>query len=89
MNDGIILRGILLIVYTFIIITIYIVASSPFENVISGIEDVNMTATDSYVETAGTNIRLAFNMSFALAILVPTLWFIVWIFRSEPDWGYR
>ena len=89
MNDGLILRGILLITYTFIVITIYIVVSSPFEEVISGMEDINMTDSDAAIESSGKYVRLAFDLSFALAILIPSLWFIVWVFHREPDWGYR
>ena len=89
MEDGLILRGILLITYTFIVITIYIVVSSPFETIVSGMEDINMTDSDTHIESVGGNVRLAFDMAFALAILVPSLWFIVWVFSREADWRYR
>jgi hypothetical protein len=89
MSGGIVIRGVLLIVYTFIVITIYIVASSPFEEIVSGMEDINMTASDAHIESSGVYVRLAFNLCFALAVIIPSLWFIVWVFHREPDWRYR
>ena len=81
-------RGILLIVYLFIIIVTYIVISSPFEVMVSGFEDVNETASDSYVDFTSGVVRIVFNFCFALAGLIPIIWFIVWVFQREPDWRY-
>jgi len=81
-------RGILLIVYLFIIIVCYIVLSSPFETIISGFEDINSTASDAQIESSGGLVRSAFDISFGLAGIIPIVWFIVWVFSREPDWRY-
>ena len=73
------------VAYMFIITVCFLVLSSPFEHVVDGIETVNMPQ----VNTSGVGIRTAFNMAFALAGLIPSVFFIVWVFHREPDWSYR
>lgn len=80
--------GIIMGTYLFIIIIIYMVLSSPFDDMMSGLEDLNMTASDAKVEDASSWGRTVFDMMFAGLALVPLLWFVVWVFRREPDWRY-
>ena len=65
------------------------VLSSPFDDMMSGLEDLNMTASDAKVEDASGWGRTVFDMIFAGFVLVPIIWFVVWVFHREPDWGYR
>jgi len=80
--------GIYLIVYMAIVVIFYVVISDPFEDIISGVEDINSTASDAKIEYHAGYIRTAFNMSFAVAGIVPIVWFIAWAYSREPDWGY-
>ena len=81
-------RGVLLIAYLFIIIVIYMVISTPFIQVVGSFEDVNSSG-DVQVEEAGRMVRIVFDLMFAMAGLIPIVWFVVWCFHREPDWGYK
>ena len=86
---NIITNGVLYIAYMAILFICYLVLSTPFANVVSGIENTNITGVDGHVDATGAMIRLAFDFSFALAGLIPTIWFIAWVMHREPDWRYR
>jgi hypothetical protein len=81
--------GVILIVYVFVVIACYTFISGAFEDVISSVEDVNSTASDTEVESAGTTLRTVFDLMFAGLVLVPVIWFVYWVFSREPDWRYR
>lgn len=89
MEDGIILRGILLVTYMFSLVVAYIILSNPFEQMIAGIETGAAGAGITEVASTGTILRLTFNICFALAGIIPSIWFIAWVFGREPDWSYR
>jgi len=80
--------GIVMGAYLFVIIVIYIVLSSPFDDMVSSFEDLNMTASDTQVESASGWGRTVFDLVFAGLFIVPFLWFVVLVFRREPDWRY-
>lgn len=82
-------NGVLLIVYLFVIIIMFIILSGVFEDMVTSVEDVNLTASDARVEVQGGYVRTVFNMVFALFALVPIIWFIAWAFHREPDWRFR
>lgn len=81
--------GIILLVYSFVVIAAYIFISSPFDDMVSGFEDVNLTSSDIEVENSASYIRIVFDMSFAILLLGPIVWFILSLLRREPDWRYR
>jgi len=81
--------GIILIVYTFVVFAAYIFISSPFDNIMTSFENVNMTASDSHIENVGGTVRTVFDMCFAALALGPIIWFVYWVFHREPHWGYR
>ena len=81
--------GVILGVYLFAIFAVYIFISSPFDEVVTAFEDINMTASDTHIESAGTSIRTVFDMVFVALALVPGIWFVVWVFSREPDWYQR
>lgn len=85
----IIRAGVLMIAYLFIIIALYMFLSSPFDDIVTSFENINATASDAHIESASSYGRTVFNMIFAGLAIVPMLWFIVWVFHREPDWGYR
>lgn len=78
--------GAIMAIYVFIVIIIYIVLSTPFANIMSDFNDINGTGSDSHVES-GVNTAIAvFDMVFAAFVIIPLFWFIVRVFRREPDW---
>ena len=87
MYNDIIRNGVLLIVYVFAIFVIWIVLSSPFETMMTSFDDINGTY-DAEVEAGTANNRLVFDIFFAGLAISGVVWFIVWVFRREPDWGF-
>ena len=80
--------GIIMMVYVAVIFILYILLSSPFNEVVMSFENINGTASDAHVDASGSIARTVFDMTFAGLIIVPIIWFIAWIFRREPDWRY-
>ena len=87
MND-IIRNGILMLVIEFIIFAMYLFLSSPFDDMMTSFENINGT-TDAEVEAGTTQNRTIFSIMFAGFALIPPIWFILWVFRREPDRGFR
>ena len=81
--------GVILMVYLFIIIVLYIFLSSPVDDIITNFENINLTASDSHIESNSAIGRTVFDMIFAILGLVPVVWFVFWCFHREPDWGMR
>jgi len=65
------------------------VSKQPLDDIVTSFENINATASDAHIESASSYGRTVFNMIFAGLAIVPMLWFIVWVFHREPDWGYR
>jgi len=86
--SNIIRNGVIMLVIEFIILAMYIFLSSPFDDMMTSFEDIN-GSTDSEVEQGTSLNRTAFNMMFGILALIPPIWFIVWVFRREPDRGFR
>jgi Na+/proline symporter len=80
--------GVILIVYLFCVIVIFVTISGPFEDIITDIENINSTASDTHVESSGGMLRTVFNLTFAGFAIVPTVWFVYWAFHREPRWEY-
>ena len=86
---SIIQDGIIMMVMLFVIIAMYIFVSSPFDTVYNSFENINQTVSDSHIE-AGTSMgRTIFNMMFGVAGIIPIAWFVIRVFRREPDWGFK
>jgi len=73
-------------VYLFIVIVIYIVLSSPFDDIMTDFGDINATNSDTHVESGIALGRTVFDIIFALAGIIPIFWFMVKVFYREPDW---
>jgi len=85
--NSIIRNGIILAVYLAIVFLLYAFISSPFDVVMTNFNDINATLSDSHVEAGTSQARIVFDMVFAIAMIIPVVWFIVSVFRTEPDWG--
>ena len=86
---NIIHSGAIMGVYVFILIVIYIVLSGPFDDIMTSLEDVNMTNSDTEVESGTGYGRIVFDMVFVLFGGIPILWFMIQVFSREPDWRYK
>ena len=89
MKPSIIQAGAIYITLMFTVLVLYLFIASPFEEVIVGFEDINETVSDAKIENSGTMVRVVFNMIFGIAFLIPTIWFIVWVFSREDDWRFE
>ena len=87
MSD-IIRNGVIMLVIEFIILMMYIVISSPFDDMVTSFENIN-GSTDAKVEEGSANARTMFNMMFAGFALIPPIWFMIWVFVREPDRGFK
>ena len=81
-------RGVILAVYCFVIIIAYMAISGPFEDFMGSFENINSSASDSYVESSVSTGRIVFDMFFAILLIGPVVWFIFDSLRREPDWRY-
>lgn len=82
-------NGIILSVYCFIVILFYIVLSSPFNQIMTGFQNINITESDSHIESSVTLERIIFNIIFAGLMIIPVIWFIYMTFYREPNWRFR
>ena len=80
--------GVIAIIYYFIIIILYVTLSSPFDDMMTSFEDLDLTASDSHIETNTALGRTVWDICFAGLALVPALWMAVYLLRREPHWGY-
>ena len=81
-------RGVILGVYCFAIIIAYMFISGPFDSFMTSFSNINSTASDSYIESSVSYGRIVFDMSFALLLIGPVVWFIFDSLKREPDWRY-
>jgi len=80
--------GVLMLTYLFIVFVAWMFLSTPFENVVSGFENLGGNAGDELDDQVSRS-RTYFNMFFAGMAIVPLIWFFIWVMRREPDWGFR
>ena len=79
---NIIRDGILLIVYSFIIILAFVFTSEPFAQMVTGIS----SASDASMMTIVKNeVITVYGICCALAVLIPTIIFIVMAFTSRHE----
>jgi len=81
--------GAILIIYLFIVLIAFFTISTPFDEIMSGVEDADTGAAEPYIAEHSGWYRILFNMFFAMFGIAPMVWFVVWVFHREPDWGYR
>jgi len=83
---NIIRSGAIMAVYVFIVIILYMVISSPFDDIMTSFSDLDLANSDAEVESGINYGRIVFDIIFALAVLIPIIWFIFMCFSREPDW---
>jgi len=85
-TNSIIKAGVILAGYEFLMIIMYFLLSPvipPFINAVMDTEIVDELATYG---SLGLNI---FNLMFAVAFLLPIIWFVLWCVREEPVYYYK
>ena len=83
---NIIKAGVIMIVYFFVLFIAYMVISTPFEEMVSGFEDAGGSDVEGRVTAQAGLARSFFKISMGLMVVIPGMWFIIWIFSREPDW---
>lgn len=74
-------QGVILIVYTFIIILVYIFLSEPAAQIISAI--ANAGSDISFMNSMETEIKAVLGICFAIAVIIPTILFIWMSYTNE------
>ena len=77
--------GVMLIAYLFVVVIFFIVISDPFDTIMDNFDEINMDASDGAIEYHSSVARTVFNMCFALAAVIPTIWFVTEVFKTDPD----
>lgn len=83
---NIIRDGILLIVYSFIIILAFIFTSDPFAQTVAGIAGAGSDI--SMVNTIHEEVIMVYGMCCAIAVLIPTIVFIYLSFNTKNQEYY-
>ena len=86
--DEIIRGGVIALVLTFVVITLYLFLSTPFDSIYSEVEDLNMTNSDTHVDNVAGLGRTIFDMIFVIAGATPWVWLIYLLQSREPEWRY-
>lgn len=89
LDRSIIMAGGTLLLATFIILILYFVISTPLSSMFDSIDDVDAGEATDEMNTVLPIIRTALDLAFAIAIITPSVIFVLWVFMREPDWRYR
>ena len=84
-------EGVMLIIFTFIVIISYFILSMPVGYIFDAFDDADTGADESNdaYDTIMPIIRTSFNMIFAILAATGVTWFIMKMFETEHDWYYR
>jgi len=86
LQNSILVAGIVLIVYEAVILIIYFVGGDAVLRVLNGIFDLSPVPE---MGTFSPIILTCFNMMFAVAFLLPVVWFFVWVYKKEHGYQFR
>jgi len=86
-QKSILIMGIVLIVFEAIILIIYFVAGDTVLQVLNGI--FGLSNNPSQMSTYSPLILTVFNVMFAVAFLIPVVWFFVVLYRKEHGYQFR
>lgn len=83
---GLIRAGVILAVFTFVVVITYFALSTPLELIYDGFDTGNMGAAESAMDTYLPIIRTATTLFFCILISLPVTWFVFWVFHREPSY---
>lgn len=85
-TDSIIKAGVLLIMYEFLFGVTYFFLSNPIVTILNSVINTNIVPE---LAIHGPLSLTVFDMIFAVAVLIPIVWFIAWVMREEPVVSYK
>ena len=85
----IIRSGVVLVVYTFIVIVVYFLAASPFNAIFDGFDDADIGDATSHLDSYVPYVKFIFQMMFACAVSVIPTWFVFKVLEREPQWIFN
>jgi len=86
---SIIRAGGMLLISTFLILVLYFVISSPLEAIFTTFDDAQTGNADDEMDIYLPYTRDALNIAWAVALITPSVIFVIYIFFVEPVWTYR
>jgi len=85
-TNSIIKAGVILAGYEFLMILMYFLLSTPIPTFINAVMDTEIVDELATYGSLGLNI---FNLMFAIAFILPIVWFLLWCVREESTYYYR
>lgn len=76
--------AVFLVVYEFIIIVGYIFFSKPFAVICTAFLNVNTQELIDFIPKT----EAVFMLMMAIAGIIPIVWFIFWVYQSNPEWRF-
>lgn len=83
-GDSLLIATMVFITFAFLTITIFYTLSTPIDTIYEGFLDADLGEAEGPSEWLLPYYRLATSMVFAIGILTPVVWYIMWIFHREP-----
>ena len=81
-TDSIIKAGVFLAVYEFLMLIMYFFLSKPIPTIINGVMNTEIVPELATYGNLGLTI---FNIMFAVAFLIPVIYFLIWCIREDPQ----
>lgn len=78
--------GVIMLVILSVIFILWLILSTPFNDIATAFEDVNMTNSDAKVEESSGWAKAVWDIFFAGLGAIPIIWFIMRMMQREPDW---
>lgn len=82
-------RSIMTIIWLITVIILWVALSTPYTEFSSTFNDLNMTNSDTHIESVSEINTVVFNMIFGGLAIASIVWFIIDSIREEPDWSQR
>jgi len=87
--ENIVHAGVILAVYSFIMIALYFFLSAPIDAIMTGITGAPLGEAADEMVAYSPGLNWAIKAAFACGIATPATWFIFWVFSKEPFIGYK
>jgi hypothetical protein len=84
---GLIRAGVILAVFTFIVIITYFALSMPINAIYSGFENADFGNAEDEITSYMPIIRNVTTLFFAIFVSLPVTWFFFWVFHREPSYN--
>lgn len=85
----IIRSGAVLLVLEAALVITFLVISTPVSTTISAIATAGLSVGVTQMTYYKNLVNQVMGICFILAALAPVIWFLLEVWRREPDWGYK